>query len=210
MRGAGLCLKSAMCCSVRTLPSLQSAFLNASPMQQQTHNQIPARPPAGTYVKELDEDVRIREALSAVQLALLDTKERCAAFHQQFLKYSHLWQVDMQQALRTFLRSTTTAASGSSSAHGVPPTSTTGDAGAVVQQQQQQHAMGPRLEDFAAEIGKYKSIQDEVQALPSSAALGWVKVDAKPLKQAVLTWTSKWTYLYMRHLQDEVCTGCRQ
>ncbi|KAL4450636.1 hypothetical protein ABPG77_000992 [Micractinium sp. CCAP 211/92] len=158
----------------------------------------------GTYVKELDEDVRIREALSAVQLALLDTKERCAAFHQQFLKYSHLWQVDMQQALRTFLRSTTTAASGSSSAHGVPPTSTTGDAGAVVQQQQQQHAMGPRLEDFAAEIGKYKSIQDEVQALPSSAALGWVKVDAKPLKQAVLTWTSKWTYLYMRHLQDEV------
>ena len=138
-------------------------------------------------------------------MALLDTEERCAAFRQQFLKYSHLWQVDMQQALCTFLGST--IAAGSSSARGAPAISNTGDAAAVVQQQQQQQQQQqpaqPSLEAFAAEISKYKSIQDEVQALSSSAALGWVKVDAKPLKQAVLTWTSKWIYLYMRHLQGE-------
>lgn len=131
-------------------------------------------------MKELDEDVRIREALSGVQLALLETEERCAAFRQQFLKYSHLWEVDMQQALRGFL-----TGNGTNGQHG-----------------------GPNLEAFAAEIAKYKAIQDELQALPSSAAIGWIKVDAKPLKQALLTWTSKWIYLYMRHLRGEVRSGC--
>ena len=144
--------------------------------------------PAGTYAKELEEDVRIREALSNVQLALLETEEHCAAFRQRFAKYSHLWQDDMQAALRAFL-----AGAGSGSGSGRDGGSSgSGQPG------------GPSLEAFAAEIGRYKAIQDEVQALPASAAIGWIKVDARPLKQALLTWTSKWVYLFMRHLHGEV------
>lgn len=125
----------------------------------QTHQlALPLRLPlhaAGTYAKELDEDVRVRAALSAVQLALLDTEERCAAFRQQFAQYSHLWERDMQQALRSFLAS--------------------GMAGGGEQ--------GPALEVFAAELARFKVFQDEVQALPASVAVGWVRVDARPIKQ---------------------------
>ena len=147
----------------------------------------------GTYTKELDEDVRIREALAGVQMALLETEERCAAFRQQYVKYSHLWQVDMQAALREFL---VAGAAGS-------PTGAAATAGV-------EHAAGPSLESFAAEIAKYKAIQDEVQALPSNTAVGWIKVDARPLKQALLTWNSKWVYLFMRHLRGEVRDGGRR
>jgi len=112
--------------------------------------------PAGTYAKELDEDVRVRAALSAVQLALLETEERCATFRQQFAQFSHLWQRDMQQALRSFLASDTAGADGK---------------------------QGPPLEAFAAELARYKAFQEEVQALPSTVAVGWVKVDARPIKQ---------------------------
>ena len=147
---------------------------------------MPCQPlDAGTYLKELEEDVRIRDALSNVQLALLETEEQCAAFKRQFDKYVHLWRDDMQLALRTFLAGGSNQSGGR--AAGQPDL-----------------AQGPSLEAFAAEIAKYKAIQDEVQALPSSAAIGWIKADAKPLKQALLTWTSKWIYLFMRHLHSQV------
>lgn len=161
--------------------------------------------------------MRIREALSSLQTALLETEERCAAFRQQFIKYSHLWQVEMPQALHNFLESGASAI-GSVAAQDALPMASTSETGAAGQPQPQQEQeeqeqwqrrpRGPSLEAFAAEIGKYRAIQDEVQALPSCAALGWIKVDAKPVKQALLTWTSKWIYLYMRHLRDEVGWGC--
>lgn len=112
-----------------------------------------------------------------MQQALLETEGRCAALHQQFARFSQLWQADMQATLRAFL-----AGSGE---------------------------RAPPLDAFAAEIARYKAMQDEVQALPANAALGWIKVDARPLKQALLTWTSKWIYLYMRHLHGQVgvCGG---
>ena len=129
----------------------------------------------GTYAKEIEEDVRIRDSMSNVQSALLEAEQQCAAFQQQFSKYAYLWQTDMQQALGNFL---------------------------TLQGRQQE---GPSLASFAAEIATYKAIQEEVQALPSGAAFGWIKVDARPLKQAMLMWTSKWIYLFVHHLLTKVC-----
>lgn len=120
--------------------------------------------------------MRLREALSSVQLALDENEARLAAFQQQFARFSCLWQTDMQAALADFL-----AAAGSGQ-------------------------QAPPLDAFAAEMAKYKAMQEEVQALPASAAIGWIKVDAKPLKQALLTRTSKWIYLFMRHLHSQVGT----
>jgi dynein heavy chain len=41
----------------------------------------------------------------------------------------------------------------------------------------------------------------EIQALPSVSNIGWIKVNAKPLKQALATWASKWIYLFTHYLQ---------
>jgi hypothetical protein len=40
-----------------------------------------------------------------------------------------------------------------------------------------------------------------VAALPGNATVGWVKINAKPLKQALSTWASKWVYLFTHYLQ---------
>ena len=105
----------------------------------------------------------MRAALSAVQLALLDTEERCAAFRQQFAQYSHLWERDMQQALRSFLASGTASCGRAGSAGG--------------------GEQGPALEAFASELARFRVFQEEVQSLPASVAMGWVRVDARPIKQ---------------------------
>lgn len=125
------------------------------------------------YAKELEEDVRTRQALSSVEHALLETQEQCAAFALQFDKYSHLWLTDIQQTQKQLFGGDNTQ-------------------------------QGPSLDFFAAEISKYKVIEDEVQAIPSSLTIGWIKVDVKPLKQALLTWTSKWVYMFMRRLRSQV------
>ena len=38
-------------------------------------------------------------------------------------------------------------------------------------------------------------------ALPGAATVGWVRINAKPLKQALSTWASKWVYLFTHYLQ---------
>ena len=43
-----------------------------------------------------------------------------------------------------------------------------------------------------------------MQALPQSMVIGYIKVDARSLKQALVTWVSKWTFLYTQHLQTSV------
>lgn len=37
--------------------------------------------------------------------------------------------------------------------------------------------------------------------------VGWVKINAKPLRTALSTWASKWVYLFTHYLQEKV-RGC--
>ena len=62
----------------------------------------------------------------------------------------------------------------------------------------------PTLDRFEAEIAKYRAVQEEIQALPTSATIGYIKIDAKPIKQALTTWVTKWIYLFTHFLQIKV------
>lgn len=42
------------------------------------------------------------------------------------------------------------------------------------------------------------------QALPASATIGFLKVDARPVKQALLAWVTKWIFLFTMHLESKV------
>ena len=66
----------------------------------------------------------------------------------------------------------------------------------------------PTLDRFEAEIAKYRAVQEEIQALPTSATIGYIKIDAKPIKQALTTWVTKWIYLFTHYLQIKVSVTC--
>ena len=42
------------------------------------------------------------------------------------------------------------------------------------------------------------------QALHSGSVVGYLRLDAKPTKQAIITWVSRWTYLFTAYLQSKV------
>ena len=65
----------------------------------------------------------------------------------------------------------------------------------------------PPLSKFEEQIAKYKALSGEISALPSLQTMGWVKVNAKPLRTALSTWVSKWTNLFTQYLQEKVGGG---
>ena len=67
----------------------------------------------------------------------------------------------------------------------------------------------PELPKFEQQIAKYKGIATEIQALPSQQTMGWVKINAKPLRTALSTWVSKWNNLFTQYLQEKVDEGQR-
>jgi hypothetical protein len=54
---------------------------------------------------------------------------------------------------------------------------------------------------FDAEIHKYKHLVDEIHDLPASKVIGSLKVDAKPVKNALSSVISKWVHQFqVKHL----------
>lgn len=62
----------------------------------------------------------------------------------------------------------------------------------------------PPLSEFDKQIGHYKALQNEISATPVSAVRGWLKLDAKPAKQALFTLATKWMFAFTQQLQATV------
>lgn len=133
----------------------------------------------GDYAQELEEDFYIRDAMSESLGLVLANEAELDKFHASFQRFEYLWKNDLQTTLHEFL-----------------------EKNAVVMEDGSKD--DPELAKFDAEIARYKKIQEEIQALPVSATIGWLKVDAKPIKQALGTWVTKWIFLYTHYLQNKV------
>ncbi len=68
------------------------------------------------------------------------------------------------------------------------------------------------LDAFDERIRFYRSLEDEIKELTATKTIGWLKIDAKPLKQALFTWVSKWLFAFnqylLRYLESEVSEVC--
>ena len=65
----------------------------------------------------------------------------------------------------------------------------------------------PPLDCFDAEIARYKAAQGEVAALPVGSVVGWLRCDARPIKQALSTWVTKRVYLFTHYLFEKVVSS---
>ena len=63
------------------------------------------------------------------------------------------------------------------------------------------------LAKFDEKIHLYLGVQSEVAALRHTRDVGFVRVNAQPMKQAISTWVTKWVYLFAQSLQDHVSTS---
>ncbi|PNW78281.1 hypothetical protein CHLRE_09g403800v5 [Chlamydomonas reinhardtii] len=133
----------------------------------------------GNYAKELEEDFEVYDALNQVMMVTLANESRCEDFKNQFAKFDYLWKQDLQATLQQFITD-----------NGVTlPDGTRDD---------------PPLAKFEEQIVKYKNVASEIASFKDTMTMGYVKVNAKPLRQALSTWASKWVYLFTHYLQEKV------
>ena len=133
----------------------------------------------GTYALELEEDVGIMDAVSRVQTMVLENEHACLQFKAQYASFEYLWKEDLQATLSDFI------------------------------DQNGNDGEDPPLELFDHEIAKYKKIQEQIQTLQATCVIGWLKIDAKPIKQALATWVTKVRVLRLFQIIDDLFAHTR-
>ena len=104
----------------------------------------------------------------------------CKDYRGVFLEYKHLWGKDITKTLEEFLETALNK---------------TDEGGEI-----------PALEMFDERIAHYKDTVDKIKALPDQSFQGWLKVDSRPIKNALSTWAGKWAMAYMDYLQKYITT----
>ena len=133
----------------------------------------------GDYLLDMQEDVSVRYIVSQIYKAIAQNEAKCEEFRQQFMAYSYIWLEDIQQKFASWKEANSNK-----------------DPDAIDKD--------PPLSAFDNQIIRYKALEEEIRDLPQIKIIGWVKIDAKPIKSALSSWVSKWTYQYQSYLLDKV------
>ncbi|XP_028130568.2 dynein beta chain, ciliary-like [Diabrotica virgifera virgifera] len=126
--------------------------------------------------------------------------EAAIDYLKTFNQYTHLWEIDRNQYLREFLL------------YARPLT---------IEEQEQMndennpHAIKetpPTIDQFKEEIERYEQLYKKVEQLPSEHILmeGWLRLDIKPLRQAILNTICKWGMLFKNHLYNKVINSLNE
>jgi dynein heavy chain len=146
----------------------------------------------------------VRFYVHSIQKHAADNALECDEFKQPYASFSHLWTRDIAGAVKDFLvekavpieEEAAAAAEGEGAPKEEGKASSFGGALAPTPE--------PALADFDEQIDLYRRQALDIGALSTSATRGWLKLDAKPVKQALSTWVTKWKFAYTQHLQTSV------
>ncbi len=152
-----------------------SAFVNVATLM----GRLDSMEGDGDYLMDLQMDIAVKHCLSQVNRKIDLSQAKCIEFRDQFMAYSYLWTDDIAKTFNTWKEENK-------------------------QEGEDVLDSDPPLSAFDAEIVKFKALEAEIRDLPGSKVFGPFRVDAKPMKNALSSWVSKWTYQYQQYLLDKV------
>lgn len=132
----------------------------------------------GTYLREIHSDHSVKMLLATINETLEKNEKACYDVQNKYEAFSYLWLTNLQEFFITFLE----------------------DAQITTPSGQQLLD----LEKFSAAIFKYEGIRDTIHHFQSPMDVGWLRINTQPLKSQLMTWTSKWIDLFMKHLKVTV------
>lgn len=119
----------------------------------------------GDFLKEMEENESVRFSAHRIQVELEENQNRCAEFRKPFYSYKSLWAKDIKASLDAFLE------------EGMKAT----DSGNKV----------PDLDVFEKKINEYKSMLTDIAAMPNNHNAGWLRINARPIKDELKDWCQK-------------------
>ena len=138
--------------------------------------------PDGRYAKDITDDEHVCMLLSRIYNNLADNEAKLYKFREQYEAYSYLWKTDLNEMFTEFV------------------------ANSYVELNESEPGSGrvPDLVKFDQEITKYRQVQRDVHDLKTPTDIGWLRVNSEPIKQALATCVTKWTFMFTEHLNDYV------
>ncbi len=92
-------------------------------------------------------------------------------------RYKYLWETDPNDVFRSFLKEA---------------------------YDDDQEKKSPKLNLFDERMVRIEKEQEKIESLTEETDLGFVRVNAKPVKQALTTCATRWIYVFSNHLHDYV------
>ncbi|XP_027763088.1 dynein heavy chain 9, axonemal-like [Empidonax traillii] len=124
-----------------------------------------------------------QELLCRVQAAVC----WCSAFRGSLERYSHVYSEDRRELSRQFLLYGRTLTAAELEAQDAVPEAL------------------PTLQQFREHIDLYEGLHEEVTHMePLSTFQGWLRVDARPFKAALLNEVKRWSLVFKQHLLEHV------
>lgn len=142
-------------------------------------------------IAKQEEDIRLK--YTEICSRVLTGMEKALAFTKEFDEYIMLWVEDRQEFLRQFLTYSRLLT--------------------LEEMEQLKDENGPGIKEspptvsqFKDQIGYYENLYKKVEQIPSEHILmdGWLRVDVKPLRQAILNTICKWGNMFKQHLFNHV------
>nr|XP_057916965.1 dynein heavy chain 9, axonemal [Doryrhamphus excisus] len=144
-------------------------------------------------VPHYQEDMEDMTDLADMRHLLMDRIQNlmatCCVFRNSLETYSYLYVDDRKEVLRHFLR------------YGHTPPSHE----MLVRVDEGIPEMPPTLDNFKQQVDRYEKIYEELQSLELVRVFhGWMRVDGRSMKIALLNIVKKWSFMFKRHLIEHV------
>jgi dynein heavy chain len=166
----------------------------------------------GTYISELAEAPEIRAARTKVTRFLKSTEKNANKLRKSMRQFESLWMADVNKEFTEFVKEVVFTELVPFKTEDDQNTSTSGQGGENGGDGEENKAAPDErncwrktvidLDKFGERIQKYLDIQTEVSDIKVLHEVDYLKINAQPIKQAILSWVTKWLYTCTSYLQN--------
>ncbi len=131
--------------------------------------------PEGNYLADVQENRKVKHNVSVINSFIRNNVQACEEYRFFFQNYSYLWLDDVTKRFEYFLLEET-----------------------------QQGEVMPPVYAFEENIHNFRMLKDEIRELSGTKVIGWLKIDVRPLRSALLTCVSKWNDVFQQYPLNHV------
>lgn len=163
------------------------------------------------YVGDLKKNEGIVRSINSLKKHLDYNQKECENYRQEFLKYEFLWKNDRNTEFRRFLNQALKAQSENEEEEEAAAEGQEEDEDGDGEDKSKDPSVDNLpLDKFEEKILYYKNLLIEIQEKQSPKEIGWLKVNSKPIKDALELWIDRWIDTYTSFLYNDVTRKLNQ
>jgi len=153
------------------------------------------------YLDDVLSDKKYITLVNEISQLMKTNSVACENFAKAFEVFSDLWAVDINSEFKKFV----------DKGDLLVPQKTAGDDEGERSDTNvaQRPYFGVPLSEFHQKISYYEDLYAQLQELPESDTRGWVTIDSKPVRNALLSLCQQWRQKYLSYLTEKIVADVR-